>query len=233
MGDPATSLGSCRYRIGRWELVLLCRRPIGIVTDTLTSRVGIALIGVLAFVLAAIPASAASCAEPLSLDQALDASGIVFVGMVDDVEYDGRLAFFEVEEVWKGDVEGRVVVSGGPSLSELEQAESDGQTIVTSIDRTFTQGEVYLVVPFGLHEGIYMDNGCSATRPYDDSLREFRPVSAHPPLPASKDISEDVVVARIALGALVIGAAVGGVVSVVRRRSGWRTLARPGLEVKD
>lgn len=202
-------------------------------TDRLTSRIGTLLIGIPAFMLAAIPATAASCAEPLSLDQALDASDVVFVGMVGDVEYAGRLAFFEVEEVWKGDVESRVVVSGGPSLSELEQAESHGQTIVTSIDRTFIEGEVYLVVPFGLQEGIYMDNGCSTTRPYDDSLREFRPVSAHPPLPGSNEISDDVALARIALGALVSGAAVGGVVSVARRRSGWRTLARPGLDATD
>lgn len=178
-------------------------------------RIGPMALLALGFVMMAAPAAGASCAEPLPLDEALAGAEIVFVGTVSDVQHDGRLAGFVVDEVWKGEVAAKVLVSGGPSPADLE-ATDFGETIVTSVDRNFERGERYLVVPFGVEEGVYMDNACSVTQIYDPGLDDFRPASAHAPVEAGSD--GGVLTARIALGALVVIGAGALVVARSRRR---------------
>jgi hypothetical protein len=124
----------------------------------------------------------ASCAEPISTQQALDDARTVFVGTVADLQYGGRVATFIVEDVWKGEVGGSVVVNGGPGLDELEAANGQGQDVVTSVDRTYEAGEQYLVVSHGNDGDVLLDNACSITQPFGSDLGQYRPASADAPL---------------------------------------------------
>lgn len=169
----------------------------------------------LGVLLLSAPVAGASCAPPLAIEDAMKQAPAVFVGTVMTLEHDGRLVGFSVEEVWKGDVEARVVVSGGPTPSDLEGL-GFGESVVTSVDRHFEDGVTYLVVPFGIEEGVYMDNACSVTQVYDASLDDFRPATAHPPTDAG--IDSEVMTARIAVGVVVLGAGVVIVANMLRRR---------------
>ncbi len=170
----------------------------------------------LGVLLMSAPVAGASCAPPLPIEEAMAQAPVVFVGTVVDLEHEGVFAGFSVDEVWKGDVDSRVVVSGGPSPSDLEGL-GFGESVVTSVDRHYEKGVTYLVVPFGIEEGVYMDNGCSATQIYDSNLEDFRPATAHPPIDAG--IDSEVVIARIALGAVVLVAGGAVVTTVMRRRA--------------
>ncbi|MGH8944536.1 MAG: hypothetical protein ACRDVL_00100 [Acidimicrobiia bacterium] len=180
---------------------------------TLSRRVESLALLVLVLLVMAAPAAGASCVDPLPIDKALAEAETVFVGTVSDLEHDGRLADFMVEEVWKGEVAARVLVSGGPALSELD-AIGPGETIVTSVDRHFEVGVRYLVVPWGVDQGVYMDNSCSVTQVYDSSLDEYRPESAQPPV----DDTDTVLTARVALGAVAAASAGGFLIARSRRR---------------
>lgn len=160
------------------------------------------------------PVAGASCAPPLTIQEAMEQAPVVFVGTVMTVEHDGRFASFSVDEVWKGDVDSSVVVSGGPTPSDLE-GRGFGESVVTSVDRYYDRGATYLVVPFGIEEGVYMDNACSVTQVYDASLDALRPATAHPPTDAGPD--NEVVIARIAVGVVVLGVT-GALVANMRRR---------------
>ncbi len=178
------------------------------------------LVSLLALALGAVflsaPAAGASCAPPIPLEEAMEQAPVVFVGTVTKVEHDGRLATFTVGEVWKGDVEARVLVSGGPTPSDLDGL-GFGESVVTSVDRNFEEGATYLVVPFGTEKGVYMDNSCSATQVYDSNLDEFRPANAYTPVDPGPD--GDVMIARIAVGVVVLVAGGAVAVSVMRRRA--------------
>lgn len=188
------------------------------VAPTVRNRFGSLVILGLAFLVMAAPAVGASCAEPVPLDQALAEAETVFVGTVNELKHDGRLAGFVVEEVWKGEVPATALVSGGPTLSELEGTGLGG-TIVTSVDRPFEQGVTYLVVPFGVDQGVYMDNACSVTQAYDSSLDQYRPDSAHTPVEVGTDGA--VLTARVALGVLAVMTAAGLVIARWRRGHAW------------
>lgn len=162
------------------------------------------------------PVAEASCAPPLAISDAMEQAPVVFVGTAMKVDHDGRLASFSVDEVWKGDLETQVLVSGGPSLSELEGL-GFGESVVTSVDRHYDEGVTYLVVPFAIEEGVYMDNACSVTQVYDASLEDFRPATAHPPVDSGTD--SEVVTARIAVGVVVLAAGIAVTVGFMRRRS--------------
>lgn len=125
----------------------------------------------------------ASCAEPIPIDQSLAEAETVFVGTVTGLDFAGRVATFEVQEVWKGDVEAQVVVNGGPALAELRAARAQGQDVATSVDRTYEFGVQYLVVSHGSDGSALADNSCSNTQPYTDELDQYRPASAHVPEP--------------------------------------------------
>ncbi|MGI8607395.1 MAG: hypothetical protein ACR2L0_09660 [Gaiellaceae bacterium] len=133
--------------------------------------------------------AAASCMRPPPLDKALAAVPVVFVGTVVDTQHDGRTATFDVEEIWKGSVGARVVVNGGPSVAEMENAEAQGQVAATSVDRAYETGVRYLVVPFGASGNVLTDNACSSTQPYTAKLASHAPPGAAPPESATSALA--------------------------------------------
>ena len=126
-------------------------------------------------------AAEASCIQPPPLDQAIAQADVVFVGTVQDIDHGGLTATFHVEEMWKGTVGETVVVHGGPGIAALEDAARKGQGVATSVDRTYTAGTRYLVLPHGKADGVLLDNICSSTQPYTDELDSYRPSAAQPP----------------------------------------------------
>ncbi len=102
---------------------------------------------------ATLPGALASCAEPLPLEEAFDQTPAVFVGTVEAVEFQGRLAHVAVDGVWKGDVAAEVRVQGTDTLDP---------NMMTSIDRTYQVGTIYVffVNPGGVG---FTDNGCTNT----------------------------------------------------------------------
>lgn len=116
-------------------------------------------------VLAGTPPAAASCAEPPPLEDALADAPIAFLGTAVDVQ-EGTLARFQVHEVWSG-----------PELIEVTVRGGEGAGITTSVDRTFVEGERYLVLPYA--DGADLrDNACTRTQVWDDDLARFRPADA-------------------------------------------------------
>lgn len=108
------------------------------------------------------PASA-SCAVQLPLSESLAASSVVFTGTVVSVAGE-RIATVMVDEVWKGGpLPDQVEVKGGPG---------DPQSI-TSVDRSFKQGDKYLFVPIN-DTPPFEDNACTATQEYSPELESSR-----------------------------------------------------------
>ena len=138
---------------------------------------------VLVSALGALPAQA-SCAEAVPLQDAIAKAETVFVGTVTETDFDGRVATFNVGEVWKGETGSAVIVVAGPSLAELQAAQAKGENLVTSVDRSFDLGTTYLVVSHGSHDGALLDNQCSNTQPFSVSLNEYRPADVTPPTTA-------------------------------------------------
>lgn len=136
------------------------------------------IVGVLTMIFVPGGAAHASCLELPAVPVALADAQTVFVGTVVSVEYLDRVATFEVEEVWKGDVGPTVVVNGGPSIKELEAGKAVGQDIVTSVDRSYVVGSRYLVASHGSEDGVLLDNQCSVTQVYSADLDEYRPDTA-------------------------------------------------------
>jgi hypothetical protein len=132
--------------------------------------------------LGSVPVAKASCAQAPPLRQSVAEADIVFVGTVVGLDHDGRTATFRVEAVWKGALGETVVVHGGPGIAAIEEASRKGQGVATSVDRTFSAGTRYLVLPFGSSGDVLQDNICSNTQPYTDDLARLRPTGAHPPL---------------------------------------------------
>lgn len=155
-------------------------------------RRGVRLLPAAAFALVFVFAGPAhaSCAEPNPTDRAIDEAHTVFVGTVTDLQYDGLVATFRVEDVWKGDVAGTAVVSGGPTLSELEAAQAQGAGVATSVDRYYDRGQRYLVVSYARDGDALLDNDCSATQPLTSDLDRYRPASARGPVAAADPIVE-------------------------------------------
>lgn len=178
----------------------------------------------LLFSFATVGTAQASCAERPPLARAIADAEAVFIGTAVHLDWDGRVATFQVDEIWKGSVEGTAVVNGaGVGMAELETAKAEGQDLFTSVDRTYEQGALYFVVAYGRDAGALLDSGCSYTQTYVPSLAEFRPDSAHPPVgggdapgqPADADLD---LVAVLAGAALLAGGLVLGVYLVRRRR---------------
>jgi hypothetical protein len=171
------------------------------------------------FTFVVTPPARASCVEPIPIAQALDEARTVFVGTVTDLQYGGRVATFIVDDVWKGDVSGSVVVNGGPGLSELEAANAQGQDVVTSVDRTYETGGRYLVVSHGNDGDVLLDNACSITQPFSSDLDQYRPESAAaPPGAATRVVTDDGLSVFGWTGLIVLTAGVvGGTFAIVRR----------------
>ncbi len=154
---------------------------------------GLVPVFVLGSLLLSITPAHAICAELPPLEQALDQAQTVFVGTVTDVQYRGRVATFEVEEVWKGDVGAVVVVNGsGASLSELDAAQAQGYELWVEDARRFNSGRRYLVVSHDREGAMLTDSMCSATRIFTSDLEQYRPESAAAPgVPPAPDTGDD------------------------------------------
>ncbi len=185
------------------------------------ARVASMFLVVLASTLLSSGAALASCAEPPPLEEALGAAETVFVGTVTGVRFDGRVASFEVEDVWKGDLGGSAVVNGGPSLAELEASAAQGQSVHTSVDRSYEPGRRYLVLSYRSDAGVLADNACSSTRIYTADLAGLRPETAYEPAPQSETGGEGIatwtVVALVVAG-IGVGAGIGLGLRSVRHR---------------
>jgi hypothetical protein len=147
----------------------------------MTRRPFLLLLVALAAVTSA-PAAEASCIQAPPLRQAIDEADVVFVGTVLALDHDGRTATFRVEEIWKGTLGETVVVHGGPGFEAIESAAARGQGVASSVDRTYSAGKRYLVLPWGKSGGLLRDSICSSTQPYTDDMAGLRPATAHPPL---------------------------------------------------
>ena len=170
------------------------------------------------FVFLSVPPATASCAEPVPIEQSLGEAPTVFVGTVTHVQYSGRVATFQVEEVWKGDVGVVAVVNGGPGLSELEAARAQGQEVFTSVDRTFESGSRYLVVSYARDGALLSDNACSATRAFTADLEQHRPDSAYAPVAAAApDTGDEGVPPGIWIGLAALVVATAAMVVAIRR----------------
>jgi hypothetical protein len=177
-------------------------------------------LGTLAAALAALvltPSASASCVPPPPLERSLADAPIVFVGTVVRVTNQGRTATFRVEDVWKGEVAGTVVVHGG----------QEGANVWSSVDRTYRKGKRYLVVPYRSQRDVFLDNACSPTREYASGLDAFRPGVAgraapkgSPSAPAASVVDEadgGVPWLIVGLAGGAAAAASGAAIQVVRR----------------
>lgn len=143
-------------------------------------------------VVASPTAASADCAPPPDIEQALALTDTAFVGEVTSLDFDGRVATFEVLEVWKGVVEERVIVNGGmPDIAELTAARAAGEEVFTSGDRSYAFGEVYLVLAQIGDGPILRDGGCSATQRFTEALEAARPASAHAPIAVVEVVPAD------------------------------------------
>jgi hypothetical protein len=142
----------------------------------------ILVLAVLLAALSSAQAAKASCAPAPPLRNSIAEADIAFVGTVVSLDHDGRTATFRVEDVWKGKVEETVVVHGGPGIAAIESAAARGEGVASSVDRSYSLGTRYLVLPFGRSGDVLGDNICSNTQPYTEGLASLRPAGAHPPL---------------------------------------------------
>lgn len=186
------------------------------------ARVASIFLVVLASASLSTGAALASCAEPPTLEEALGSAETVFVGTVTGVRFDGRVATFEVEDIWKGDLDATAVVNGGPSLAELEASAAKGESVRTSADRSYEPGRRYLVLSHRSEAGVLADNACSSTRVYTADLAGLRPESAYAPVPQPPAGGDSGIagwtVAALAVAALgVVGGIAVGLRSVRRR----------------
>ncbi len=185
------------------------------------------IVGMLTMVFVPAGVAHASCLELPAVPVAIADAQTVFVGTVTSAEYLDRVATFQVEEVWKGDVGSTVVVNGGPSIKELEAGKAVGQDIVTSVDRSFVVGSRYLVVSHGSEDGVLLDNQCSVTQVYNADLDEHRPdtavIVAQPgdPTPGTTAAVDWVLIAGI--GILTIGLGAGAALVLRNRQDGVTT----------
>lgn len=136
------------------------------------------IVGVLTMVFVHAGVAHASCLELPAVPVAMSDAETVFVGTVTSAEYLDRVATFQVEEIWKGDIGANVVVTGGPSVRELEAAAARGEDLVTSVDRSYAVGTRYLVVSHGSDGDVLLDNQCSVTQVYSADLDQYRPDTA-------------------------------------------------------
>lgn len=158
----------------------------------------------------AFPAIArADCQPASSVEEALAAAEIAFVGtVVAAVEGESR-AGFSVEEVWVGDL---------PAATEVRGLRDAG---LSEDDRRWTLGVRYLVIPY-VDRGVLRDNICSATVEWRDELAALRPPGAQSPEEGPSG-SDDGIPGAV----LAVAAAVGVLIVVGLIAFGRRSPSRP------
>ncbi len=162
-------------------------------------------------------AASASCAAPVPLPVAIAAAPTVFVGTVESLSNEGRVATVHVDDVWRGSSLPTVVqVVGTPDLNAA----------ATSVDRTYRSGTQYLFAPTSGGPDRFQDDNCTATQPFAASLSALRPGNAPGPptasqTPPSEESGQAWVIAVLAVIVLLVVA--GAVVLAVwHRRRGFR-----------
>ncbi len=153
----------------------------------------------------------ASCAEGVSLQEAIRSSPTIFVGTVSSVSDQGRRARVHVDDVWKGiNLPADVEVIGTPDLSAA----------ATDVDRAFTTSQQYLFLPTAGGPQNFQDNSCTQTQPYSQALLSLRPSGAPgaPASQASSGLSPSLSAAII----LAVPAAVLCAIALTVRRKGRR-----------
>lgn len=150
---------------------------------------------------------------PPPLAEAIKEAEIVFVGTVVATANVDRTATVSVEEVWKGPaMPATVQVKGG----------GDDPNTASSVDRSFQPGARYVFLPHLTQNGSLVDNSCSNTEVWDDSMAVFRPADAWL---GEVDMSNDLrpidlgFVVRIGGVLLVVAAVMLGVGLLARGRS--------------
>jgi hypothetical protein len=115
------------------------------------------------------PVALAACGPTPSLADAVLFGDVVIVGSVVKLENDDRWATVRVEERWRGarDVPDTIVVHGGP--------EPDAST---TTDRTYQLERYLFVLTPG--DGFFVDDACTATRPWTPDLAAYRPAGVSP-----------------------------------------------------
>lgn len=180
------------------------------------------LIALVLGLLAPVGAASASCVFiDRPVEERLSEFTYVFKGRVIGLRDDDRTARFAVEEVWRGTLGPETVVYGGP-----EQDAGFGETVATSVDRSWTGGATYLVFAGTEPRGL-VDNACSPTQEWTDELAAARPVDWTEPDRSLAADDGSGTIGELGIVALVLVAllgAVGAAVSVRRRR---RTARRP------
>lgn len=170
------------------------------------------------FLLMSAAPAAASCEVPGPVDQAIAKAQTVFVGTVIGLDFGGRVATFDVAEIWRGTTGSTVVVNGGPSMAELESARRQGTDVATSVDRSYELGTTYLVVSHGREAGMLADNACSATQPFSRALEELRPESIIVPQAPTASEHSAPMPSWVWVGAGVAVAGIGTATTVAVRR---------------
>jgi hypothetical protein len=123
--------------------------------------------------LLSLPGPAAGVCAKLGGEQPpVGTARIVFVGTVTAVTNRDRTALFHVEEIWKG-----------PNLADPSTVYggSIDPNVSMEDERTWQQGQRYLVFPSVDSVGNLLDNGCSPTSVYTPAFDALKPTDAHPP----------------------------------------------------
>jgi hypothetical protein len=137
-------------------------------------------------------AASGSCAIEPTVGGGIAIADVVFVGTVVDTDNHGRYATFAVDEIWKGAVDARVAVRGGPP--DPDPGGENGRFVASSVERRYEVGMRYLVTASNgdMHtgdEGVLSDNNCSGTTEWDESLAQYRPIDAVTVAPEGSDDS--------------------------------------------
>lgn len=156
----------------------------------------------------------AMCQDQGPMPEAIQKASAVFVGEVVDVTNRRRWAQVDVVSVWKGKVDERVEVRGGPK-------DPPGPIfLASSIERTYRDGQTYLFVVYrgGSPRGtgsIFRDSQCTPTTRYRPELERFNPTISVDSEPTPKSGAHD---SGAWLWAIASVIAAGGIFLLMRLR---------------
>jgi len=162
----------------------------------------------------AVPAAVRADCQPVeSVEAALEAAEVAFVGTVLQTA-PGEDAVFRIEEAWVGQLGSTIEVGGlnggGRRVVRPNQEVPAVEPVPAGFvedDRIWEVGQRYLVIPYVV-EGRLVDHICSGTSPWSNELAALRPPTATVAEPAAPAASPPWPV--LSAGALVLVLALGG-----------------------
>ena len=146
----------------------------------------------------------ADCQPASSVEEALAAAEIAFVGTVFATGGREPGAALLVDEVWLGELPGTIEVRGMGDAGFMED------------DRQWAIGVRYLVVPY-VERGVLRDHICTATTEWRDELAVFKPEGARAPEEAPRGSGGGIPTEVLAV---VAALAVLGIVGLIAFRHG-------------